>query len=82
MQGEVVLYNEFGFKALNNEAEYEVIIVGLRMWKALGAKRDHIKSDSQLVVSQVASKHQVKKENTKGYLGKPMSWYLSSVKLM
>lgn len=68
-----MLYNEFGFKALNNEAEYEFIIVGLRMSKALGAKRDHIKSDSQLVVSQVASKHQVKKENTKGYLGKPMS---------
>lgn len=41
-----MLYNEFGFKALNNEAEYEVIIVGLRMSKALGAKRDHIKSDS------------------------------------
>lgn len=68
-----MFYNEFGFKALNNKVEYEVIIIGLRMSKALGAKRDHIKSDSQLVVSQVASKHQVKKENTKGYLGKPMS---------
>ena len=41
---------QFGFKASNNEAEYEAIIAGLRMSKVLGAKRVHIKSDSQLVV--------------------------------
>lgn len=36
---------QFGFKA-----EYEAIIARLRMSKVLGAKKVHIKSDSQLVV--------------------------------
>lgn len=61
---------QFGFKASNNEAEYEAIIAGLRMSKALGAKRVHIKSDSQLVVSQITAEYQAKEENMKGYLGK------------
>ena len=37
---------QFGFKASNNEAEYEAIIAELRMSKVLRAKRVHIKSDS------------------------------------
>ena len=40
------------------------------MSKALGAKKVHIKSDSQLVVSQITSQYQVKVENMKEYLGK------------
>ncbi|XP_052295784.1 uncharacterized protein LOC127901823 [Citrus sinensis] len=44
---------QFGFKASNNEAEYEAIIAGLRMSKALGANMVHVKSDSQLVVERV-----------------------------
>lgn len=42
---------QFEFKASNNEAEYKAIIVGLRISKASGVKKAHIKSDSQLVVS-------------------------------
>ena len=61
---------QFGFKASNNEAEYEVMIAGLRMSKVLGAKRVHIKSDSQLVVGQINSEYQAKEENIKGYLGR------------
>ncbi|XP_024039539.1 uncharacterized protein LOC112098145 [Citrus clementina] len=61
---------QFGFKASNNEAEYEAIIAGLRMSKALGAKMVHIKSDSQLVVSQITAQYQAKEENMKGYLEK------------
>ena len=37
---------QFGFKTLNNEAEYVAIIASLRMSKALGTKRVCIKSDS------------------------------------
>ena len=48
---------QFGFKASHNEAEYEAIIAGLRMSKALRAKRVHIKSDSQLVVSQITAQY-------------------------
>ena len=61
---------QFGFKVSNNEAEYEAIIAGLRMSKALGARRVHVKSDSQLVVSQITAQYQAKEENMKGYLRK------------
>ena len=42
----------------------------LRMSKALRARRVHVKSDSQLVVSQITAQYQAKEENMKGYLGK------------
>ncbi|XP_024035488.1 uncharacterized protein LOC127899248 [Citrus sinensis] len=61
---------QFGFKASNNEAEYEAIIARLRMSKALGAKMVRIKSDSQFVVSQINSEYQANEENMKGYLGR------------
>ena len=61
---------QFGFKTLNNEVEYEAILVGLRMSKALKVKRVHVKSDSQLVVSEITAQYQMKEENMKGYLRK------------
>lgn len=48
---------QFRFKASNNEAAYEAIIVGLKISKALGAKKVHIKSDSKLAVSQITSEY-------------------------
>ncbi|XP_022842145.1 uncharacterized protein LOC111365871 [Olea europaea var. sylvestris] len=43
----------FGFKTTNNVAEYEALIVGLRLVKEMQVKRLLISSDSQLVVNQV-----------------------------
>lgn len=40
------------------------------MSKVLGANRVHIKSDSELVVSQITSEYQAKDEDMKGYLGR------------
>ena len=39
-----------GFKASNNEAEYEAFLVGLRVVLCLGARDVEIYSDSRLVV--------------------------------
>ncbi|XP_072150065.1 uncharacterized protein [Setaria viridis] len=41
------------FKALNNVAEYEVLVNGLRIAIKLGATRLYICGDSELVVDQV-----------------------------
>ena len=41
-----------GFKASNNEGEYEALLVGLRMAKELAVKKLTIPSDSQLITSQ------------------------------
>ena len=42
-----------GFRASNNEAEYEALLAGLRTVLGMGARDVEIYSDSQLVVSQV-----------------------------
>lgn len=40
-----------GFKAFNNEAEYEALLARLRVVSDLGAKEVEVYSDSQLVVN-------------------------------
>ena len=39
-----------GFEATNNAAEYEALILGLKLAKAIGVKVVKVKSDSQLIV--------------------------------
>jgi ribonuclease HI len=41
------------FFAINNEAEYEAVIVGLALSREMGAMNVEIQSDSQVVVGQV-----------------------------
>ena len=47
----------FRFKASNNEAKYEALIVGLNLAKEMKVKSLKIYSDSQLVVCQVTDKY-------------------------
>ena len=44
---------KLGFRASNNEAEYEAFIVGLRAAKNLKVKEVEMFSDSRVVVSQI-----------------------------
>ena len=46
-------YFRLGFRASNNEAEYETLLTGLRAILDMGAWEVKIYSDSRLVVSQV-----------------------------
>ena len=48
------------FPATNNEVEYEAILMGLRIARALGAKNISLRSDSQLVVGQVRGDFEAK----------------------
>ena len=41
------------FPVTNKEAEYEAILIGLRIARVLGARNILLRSDSQLVVGQV-----------------------------
>ncbi|XP_056698074.1 uncharacterized protein [Spinacia oleracea] len=43
----------FKFQASNNELEYEALLCGIQMWKAVGAEEILALPDSQLVVHQV-----------------------------
>ncbi len=46
--------------ATNNVAEYKAVIAGLIAAKSLGAGSVHLKSDSQLVIEQLAGRYRVK----------------------
>lgn len=42
----------FGFKASNNQAEYEALIAGINLAREMGASELKVKSDSQLVTGK------------------------------
>ena len=57
-----------GFRASNNEAEYEALLIGLRTVLGMGARDVEIYSDSRLVVSQVQGSFEAQDSQMKGYL--------------
>ena len=57
-----------GFKASNNETEYEALLAGLRTVLHLGAKDVEIYSDSRLVVYQVTGSFEAWDSRMKVYL--------------
>ena len=57
-----------GFKAFNNEAEYEAFIAGLRTAFDMGARDVEVYSDSRLVVNQVQGSFEARDFRMKEYL--------------
>jgi len=57
-----------GFPSTNNEAEYEAVIVGLKMAVTHGLNRLEVHCDSLLVVSQVKGEYTAKDERMAAYL--------------
>nr|XP_023895718.1 uncharacterized protein LOC112007578 [Quercus suber] len=57
-----------GFKASNNEAEYEALLAGLRTVLKLGARSVEIHSNSRLVVNQVQGSFEARDPRMKAYL--------------
>ena len=69
LDGEILKYGvQLRFPATNNEAEYEGILTGLRLGKALEAKNLLIQSDSKLVVEQIKGEYEAKEERMQKYL--------------
>ena len=61
---------KFSFKASNNKAEYETLIVGLSLTKEMKVESLKIYSDSQLVVYQITDEYQAQGEKNAAYLQK------------
>ncbi|KAL0356313.1 UNVERIFIED_CONTAM: Retrovirus-related Pol polyprotein from transposon [Sesamum radiatum] len=59
---------KFDFKASNNEAEYETLVISMRMAHETWARRLLAYSDSQLVVKQVEGTYEAKEESMIQYL--------------
>jgi len=60
----------FGFKASNNQAEYEALIAGMNLAHEMGAENLRARSESQLVTSQITSEYQTKDTQQSKYLAK------------
>ena len=60
----------FGFRASNNEAEYEAVIAGLSLAHSLEVDQLEVYSDSQLVVRQIEDTYEAKSETMVLYLQK------------
>ncbi|KAL0401553.1 UNVERIFIED_CONTAM: hypothetical protein Slati_4185200 [Sesamum latifolium] len=59
---------KFDFKTSNNEAEYEALVIGMRMAYEAGARHLLAYSDSQLIVKQVEDAYEAIEENMIQYL--------------
>ena len=59
---------QFKFPATNNEAEYEGILTGLRLGRALGIKHLLVQNDLQLVIGQIKGDYEAKEERMQKYL--------------
>ena len=53
---------------MNNEAEYEALLMGMAMVQRMGGKSVKVFSDSRLVVGQVKGEFEAKDERMQGYL--------------
>ena len=56
------------FLVTNNKAEYEAILIGLRIAQVLGAKNALLRSDSQLIIEQVKGNFEAKETRMQRYL--------------
>jgi ribonuclease HI len=64
------LYNSLRleFRVTNNEAEYEVVIVGLKIAQEMGAEYVELRIDSQVIVDHIQGEFEAKGEKMKMYL--------------
>ncbi|XP_065049163.1 uncharacterized protein LOC135679386 [Musa acuminata AAA Group] len=60
----------FGFKATNNEAEYEALLVGLRLALEMQVAAIHVLTDSQLVVEQLSGGYEARDPTMAKYLAR------------
>ena len=68
-EGFIVEYAlKLDFLTTNNKAEYEALIVGIGLDKAMRVKNIKIRGDSRLIVSQVNGDYEAKEETMKEYL--------------
>ncbi|XP_065036613.1 uncharacterized protein LOC135672085 [Musa acuminata AAA Group] len=58
----------FGFKATNNEAEYEALLAGLRLALEIQVAAVHVLTDSQLVAEQLSGAYEARDPTMAKYL--------------
>ena len=57
-----------GFSAMNNEAEYEALLIGITMVQKMGGKVVKVFSNSRLIIGQVKGELEAMDLRMQGYL--------------
>ena len=71
LEGQELRYaTRIGFKATNNEAQYEAVLAGLAIVIELGAQNVGMRSESNVIVGQVSGEYKAKEERMHKYLAK------------
>jgi ribonuclease HI len=59
---------KLNFQCTNNIAEYEALMLGLKLLKNLGAKRISIRGDSELIIKQIKGEYSAKHPRLRAYI--------------
>ena len=69
LENDVLKYGvQLQFPAMNNEVEYEAVLAGLKVTRALGVNNLRLRFDAKLIVGQITNEYEVKEERIKKYL--------------
>ena len=69
LEKDVLKYEvQLKFPVTNNETEYEALLTGLRIARALEGENIVLKSDSQLIIGQVRGEFEAKETRMQKYL--------------
>nr|XP_023876288.1 uncharacterized protein LOC111988732 [Quercus suber] len=69
LENDVIKYGvRLQFLATNNEAEYEAVLMGLRVAKAIGVRSLTLNYDSKLVTGQLNNEYEAKEDRMKRYM--------------
>ena len=59
----LVTLGRYGGRATNNVAEYKALITAMQEARKLGARRVHVRGDSELIIKQMRGEYRVKSED-------------------
>jgi ribonuclease HI len=59
---------KLNFECTNNIAEYEALMLGLKLLKKLGAKRISVRGDSKLIIKQIKGEYSTKHLRLRAYI--------------
>jgi ribonuclease HI len=58
---------KLNFQCTNNIAEYEALMLGLKLLKRVGAKQIMVRGDSELIIKQIKGEYVVKHPRLRSY---------------
>jgi ribonuclease HI len=72
---------KLNFQCTNNIAEYEALMLGLKLLKKVGAKQIMVRGDSELIIKQIKGEYSAKHPRLRAYRNVVLDFFNVSQKL-